>query len=82
MQVTIISNVEGYGVDVAAFAKSLQHAAAASTTVTGVVPGKKGPQVQVQGNQILVAAKLLSQSHGIGEKFMRGLEKAPKSRKK
>lgn len=81
-KVTLISNLECYGVHVGNFSKELQQKAAASTTVTPIVPGKKGPQLQVQGNQILVAVSILKDKHKINDKFMKGLEKAPKSKKK
>lgn len=81
-KVTLISNLESYGINISNFSKELQQKAAASTTVTANVPGKKGPQIQVQGNQIVIAANILREKHNINEKFMKGLEKAPKSKKK
>lgn len=82
-KVTVISNLESYGVNVTNFSKELQQRAAASTTIiTPNAPDKKGPQVQVQGNQILIAVNILKEKHNINEKFMRGLDKAPKAKKK
>ena len=80
-KVTLISNLESYGVNINLFAKELQHKAAASTTITTSVPGKKGSQVQVQGNQIAVAFGILKEKYNLTEKCVKGLEKALKKEK-
>lgn len=81
-KVTLISNLESYGVNVSNFSKELQHKAAASTTIIPTVPGKKGPQIQVQGNQVAVAFAILKEKHNLSEKSMKGLEKAVKPKNK
>ncbi|KAK6643862.1 hypothetical protein RUM43_000125 [Polyplax serrata] len=81
-KVTLISNLECYGVNVTAFSKELQHKAAASTTLIPSVPGKKGPQIQVQGNQVAVAFSILKEKYNMTDKCMKGLEKAVKSKSK
>lgn len=81
-KVTVISNLESYGVNVINFSKELQHKAAASTTILPTVPGKKGPQIQVQGNQIAIAFSILKEKYNFHEKFMKGLDKAVKSKNK
>jgi translation initiation factor 1 (eIF-1/SUI1) len=58
--VTLIENVETYGIDPAEFAHHVQISLACSTAVTPL-PGKgKGQQVMVQGNQINYIATLLT----------------------
>jgi len=57
-QVTLVANLELYGVDVAEFAKECQHGIAASATINPL-PARKGVQLQVQGNQVLFVSRLL-----------------------
>ena len=59
-QVTLIHNLEVYGIDVEEFACVVQIGAACSTSITDM-PGKnKGKEVQVQGNQIHYLEQLLT----------------------
>ncbi|XP_060087268.1 eukaryotic translation initiation factor 2D isoform X2 [Heteronotia binoei] len=77
-KVTIIKNLELYGLDPQAVASILQQKVQASATVT-MLPGTKDrAQVQIQGNQIKHLAKLLLEDYQIHRKYIRGLEKAPK----
>ena len=57
-KVTLVSNMELYGVDVAEFAKECQRGVAASTTINPLV-GRKGVQLQIQGNQVRFISQLL-----------------------
>lgn len=58
-QVTIIKNLELYGLDPQAVASILQQKVQASATVTPLPGTKERAQVQIQGNQIHHLAKLL-----------------------
>lgn len=51
-KVTLIDNLQLFGINMAEFSKECQHGVAASTTITKV-PGKKTEQLLVQGNQVL-----------------------------
>lgn len=57
-KVTLVNNLELYGISIHEFAKQCQHGVAASTTVSPI-PGKKSLQLLVQGNQIHFINKLL-----------------------
>ncbi|KAJ7331729.1 hypothetical protein JRQ81_013909 [Phrynocephalus forsythii] len=77
-KVTIIKNLELYGLNPEAVASVLQQKVQASVTVT-LLPGTKDrSQVQIQGNQINPLAKLLLEDYRIPRKYILGLEKAPK----
>jgi hypothetical protein len=58
LQVTLINNLELYGINIQEFAKECQHGVAASTSISSV-PGKKSQQLLVQGNQVLFVGNLL-----------------------
>ncbi|KAG8238615.1 hypothetical protein J437_LFUL017742 [Ladona fulva] len=58
-KVTLINNLESYGINCSEFAKKCQHGVAASATVTQL-PGTKAAQVMVQGNQVIFLEKLLT----------------------
>lgn len=55
---TLVANLELYGVDVAEFSKECQRGVAASTTINPL-PGRKGVQLQIQGNQVRFISQLL-----------------------
>lgn len=76
-KVTLISNLEIYGVDVAEFAKECQRGVAASTTINPL-QGRKGVQLQIQGNQVRFISQLLHDKYKVPLANMRGLDKAPK----
>ncbi|XP_013401541.1 eukaryotic translation initiation factor 2D-like [Lingula anatina] len=81
-KVTLLENLETYGIDPHEFAHTVQIGVACSTTVSPL-PGKnKGMQILVQGNQVAHVGKLLTEKYQIPQKFVSGLEKAPKSGKK
>ncbi|KAL8179072.1 UNVERIFIED_CONTAM: Eukaryotic translation initiation factor 2D [Gekko kuhli] len=77
-KVTIIKNLELYGLDPQAIANILQQKVQASATVTTLPGIKDRAQVQIQGNQINHLAKLLLEDYQIHRKYIQGLEKAPK----
>ncbi|XP_046405879.1 eukaryotic translation initiation factor 2D isoform X2 [Ischnura elegans] len=79
-KVTLIGNLEAYGIDCTEFAKKCQHGVAASATITQV-PGSKSSQVMVQGNQVIFLEKLLTGEYQIHKRYIRGLENAPKMKK-
>lgn len=81
-QVTLINNLETFGIDPHSLAHTLQIGVAASASVNPVPNKKEGMQVLVQGNQVLFLAKLLLDEYKIPLKFIRGLENAPKKKKK
>lgn len=62
LQVTLVNNLETFGINLKEFSKECQ-SIGASATITDD-PGKKTPSVLVQGNQILYVYKLLT-----GESF-------------
>lgn len=59
LQVTIIKNLELYGLDPQCVANILQQKVQASATITPVPGAKDRVQVQIQGNQIHHLAKML-----------------------
>ncbi|XP_077190918.1 eukaryotic translation initiation factor 2D isoform X4 [Paroedura picta] len=81
-KVTIIKNLELYGLDPQAVANILQQKVQASATVTTLPGTKDRAQVQIQGNQINHLAKLLLEDYQIHRKYIQGLEKAPKTGRK
>jgi len=58
-QVTLVNNLELYGIDLIKFSKECQHGVAASTTINDI-PSAQNRQVQIQGSQVLFVYKLLS----------------------
>lgn len=58
-KVTLIDNLELYGINLNEFAKECQHGVAASTSISTVV-GKKCDQLLVQGNQVIFVYNLLT----------------------
>jgi len=58
LQVTLVNNLETFGINPKEFSKECQ-SIGASATITDD-PGKKTPSVLVQGNQILYVYKLLT----------------------
>jgi translation initiation factor 2D len=81
--VTVVNNLELYGVDVKALAQLVRVDAAASATIVDSTQPAccKGLQLIVQGNQVRVIARLLTANYGIAVKNMNGLELAPKIKK-
>jgi translation initiation factor 2D len=79
-KVTLVDNLELFGIRIADFAKECQHGVAASTSISKPI-GKKCDQLLVQGNQVLFVYNLLTDKYKIPQKYIRGLENAPKKKK-
>lgn len=77
-KVTIIKNLELYGLDPQCVANILQQKVQASATITPIPGTKDRVQVQIQGNQIHHLAKMLLEEYHLPRKYVQGLEKAPK----
>ncbi|XP_058805254.1 eukaryotic translation initiation factor 2D [Phymastichus coffea] len=78
-KVTLINNLETFGIKLEEFSKECQ-GIGASATITDV-PGKKTLSVLVQGNQVLYVYKLLTEKYRISKNHIKGLEFAPKKKK-
>lgn len=68
-KVTMIDNVEAFGIDPKTFAQELQVALAVSATLNDS-PGFVGAQVQVQGDQAAALQKILIEKYGIAKKYL------------
>ncbi|CAK6957402.1 eukaryotic translation initiation factor 2D [Scomber scombrus] len=81
-KVTLIKNLEVYGLDPSVVATALQHRVQASSVLHPIPGAKDKVLVQIQGNQIQKVGNLLLDHYQIPRKYIQGLEKAPKSGKK
>ncbi|PNJ00406.1 EIF2D isoform 3 [Pan troglodytes] len=81
-KVTVVRNLEAYGLDPYSVAAILQQRCQASTTVTPAPGAKDSLQVQIQGNQVHHLGWLLLEEYQLPRKHIQGLEKAPKPGKK
>ncbi|XP_060034748.1 eukaryotic translation initiation factor 2D isoform X2 [Erinaceus europaeus] len=81
-KVTVVRNLEVYGLDPCSVAAILQQRCQASTTVTPAPGTKDSLQVQIQGNQVHHLGWLLLEEYHLPRKYIQGLEKAPKPGKK
>lgn len=81
-KVTVVRNLEAYGLDPWTVAAILQQRCQASTTVTPAPGAKDSLQVQIQGNQVHHLGRLLLEEYHLPRKHIQGLEKAPKPGKK
>lgn len=81
-KVTVVRNLETYGLDPYSVAAILQQRCQASTIVSPAPGSKDSLQVQVQGNQIHHLRRLLLEEYRLPGKYIQGLEKAPKPGKK
>uniref|UniRef100_A0A8C9VN95 Eukaryotic translation initiation factor 2D n=1 Tax=Scleropages formosus TaxID=113540 RepID=A0A8C9VN95_SCLFO len=81
-QVTLIKNLELYGIDPAAMATTLQHRVQASTVLNPVPGSKDRVLVQIQGNQVQQVGSILLDQYQIPRKYIQGLEKGQKPGKK
>uniref|UniRef100_UPI00358E780E eukaryotic translation initiation factor 2D n=1 Tax=Myxine glutinosa TaxID=7769 RepID=UPI00358E780E len=80
-KVTLVRNLELFGVDLEAFGRLLQRRAQASVT-SNLVPGHRSlSQLQVQGNQVALMSTLLVDEYKIPSKYITGLEAAVKGKK-
>uniref|UniRef100_A0A5G2QS75 Eukaryotic translation initiation factor 2D n=1 Tax=Sus scrofa TaxID=9823 RepID=A0A5G2QS75_PIG len=76
-KVTVVRNLEAYGLDPYSVAAILQQRCQASTTVTPAPGAKDSLQVQIQGNQVHHLGRLLLDEYQLPRKYIQGLEKAP-----
>ncbi|XP_037680792.1 eukaryotic translation initiation factor 2D [Choloepus didactylus] len=81
-KVTVVRNLEAYGLDPSSVAAILQQRCQASTTVSAAPGSKESLQVQIQGNQVHHVGWLLLEEYQLPRKHIQGLEKAPKPGKK
>lgn len=81
-KVTVVRNLEAYGLDPGSVAAILQQRCQASTTITPAPGAKDSLQVQIQGNQVHHLGRLLLEEYHLPRKYIQGLEKAPKAGKK
>lgn len=79
---TIIENLDLFGIDEKTFAHTVQVKVACSASVVPSPQKNKGPQVVVQGNQVNFVVELLTGSYNIPKKYLKGQEKAPKSKRR
>lgn len=80
-KVTLIKNLELYGLNPAVVATELQHRVQASSVLQPLPGAKDKVVVQIQGNQIHQVGSLLDH-YKVPRKFIQGLDKAPKGGKK
>lgn len=81
-KVTLIKNLEVYGLDPAVVATALQHRVQASSVLQPIPGSKDKVLVQIQGNQIHQVGNLLLDHYQIPRKYIQGLDKATKGGKK
>lgn len=77
-KVTLIKNLELYGLDPAVVSTALQHRVQASSVLQPLPGAKDRVLVQIQGNQIHQVGNLLLDHYKVPRKFIQGLDKAPK----
>uniref|UniRef100_A0A8D0A056 Eukaryotic translation initiation factor 2D n=1 Tax=Sander lucioperca TaxID=283035 RepID=A0A8D0A056_SANLU len=81
-KVTLVKNLEVYGLDPAVVATALQRRVQASSVLQPIPGSKDKVLVQIQGNQIHQVGNLLQGHYQIPRKYIQGLDKAPKGGKK
>ncbi|CAN2390822.1 formation of translation preinitiation complex [Pristimantis euphronides] len=81
-KVTMIKNLELYGLDPSSFAGLLQQRVQASASCSALPGAKDRVQVQIQGNQLSHIGKLLLEHFKIPRKYVNGLDLSAKSSKK
>uniref|UniRef100_A0A1I8N399 SUI1 domain-containing protein n=1 Tax=Musca domestica TaxID=7370 RepID=A0A1I8N399_MUSDO len=79
-KVTLVSNLEAYGIILPEFVKLCKQGAAASTTIVSL-PNQKGDMLQIQGNQVRFIYNLLTEKYKIPTKNILGLELAKDGKK-
>lgn len=77
-KVTLIKNLESFGLDPAVVSTALQHRVQASSVLQPLPGAKDRVLVQIQGNQIHQVGNLLLDHYKVPRKFIQGLDKAPK----
>lgn len=81
-KVTVIKNLEVFGLDPSSVSAALQHRVQASAVLHAAPGSKDRVMVQIQGNQVQHVGKLLLDEYHIPRKYIQGLDKAPKPGKK
>ncbi|EDW81132.1 uncharacterized protein Dwil_GK11185 [Drosophila willistoni] len=79
-KVTLVSNIEAYGIILSEFIKLCKQGAAASTTIVKL-PHQKHEQLQIQGNQVRFIFTLLTETYKVPPKCILGLELAKDGKK-
>ena len=80
-KVTLVHNLELYGIDAGEFAHRCQTGVAASTSVGEAANRRPGAvEVLVQGNQVVFISKLLLETYRIPRKFIKGMEEGKKKK--
>ena len=82
-KVTLVTNLETYGVNPGALGKEIRVQAAASTSVSAA-PGQKlgAKQLLIQGNQVNLVVTILTEKYNIDKKHISGMEKGEKKKKR
>lgn len=80
-KVTLVSNLEAYGINIADFSKACKIGVQASTSITKV-PGTNIDQFQIQGNHVRFIHKLLTDTYKVAPGNISGLEFAKKEKSK
>ncbi len=82
-KVTLVHNLELYGIDPADFAHRCQTGVAASTSVGEAANRRPGAtEVLVQGNQTVFISRLLLEKYRIPRKYIKGLDEGKKKKGK
>ncbi|KAM4610028.1 eukaryotic translation initiation factor 2D [Polymixia lowei] len=81
-KVTLIKNLEVYGLDPTDVSTALQHRVQASSVLQPIPGSKDKVLVQIQGNQVQQVGNLLLDQYQIPRKYIQGIDKAPKGGKK
>ncbi|KAF2884982.1 hypothetical protein ILUMI_21203 [Ignelater luminosus] len=79
-KVTLVDNLEIFGINIDEVASACQRGVAASTNINRSQTSKKTDQLQIQGNQVLFVFNLLQEKYKVPKKFIKGLEFAPKKK--
>lgn len=80
-KVTLVNNLEAYGVNIDSFSKACKIGVQASVSITKV-PGTSVNQFQIQGNHVKFIHNLLTDTYKIAKNDITGLEFAKKDSKK
>ncbi|KAK3783157.1 hypothetical protein RRG08_046951 [Elysia crispata] len=81
-KVTLVENLEDFGIDVRVFARLVQKAVACSCSVSQSEQKNKGQSVTIQGNQVAFVGKVLLEKYKIPRRYVTGLESAAKQKKR
>ncbi|CAH2088188.1 unnamed protein product [Euphydryas editha] len=79
-KVTLVSNLESFGFELAALARACQLRAGAACGVTRSAAAR-ADQLMLQGDQTHFVAKLLIEEYGLPKKFLEGADKALNKKK-